>query len=259
MNTSSILTSSFAGRSQQYGESPVHSKGASIAWLREALAPIGAQCLLDLAAGAGHASIHTVSAATKLWAVDPAADMLVEYGRRALASGFSCVTLVHSAAESVPLGTNSIDAIVCRLGMHHVDDVRRALAEVTRLLRRGGVFCLVEHYAGSNCQEQDLLTNVFKLHDESHRHTIDADEYTSLASKAGLQVRDRRTHVREVVKALTLEQWFNLGGTPFSRRQEVQDLLSTLDPELAQRLGFVSHEDKIYFDVPVNMLMFVKD
>ncbi|GGN31543.1 class I SAM-dependent methyltransferase [Streptomyces fuscichromogenes] len=58
------------------------------------------------------------------------------------------VDVVPGAAEALPVKSEAFDAAVCSLVLCSVRDVRRALAEVHRVLRPGGELRFFEHGAG---------------------------------------------------------------------------------------------------------------
>lgn len=253
-----LESSRFAGLSANYAKSPVHSRGASVAWLRRCFAEQRPEHVLDLAAGAGHATLATVPSGTRLTAVDLAPDMLAEYGRRAVSLGFQGVQLVHASAEALPLPDASVDAVVCRLGIHHVSDLDLCFAEISRVLRPGGTFYLVEHYVGDSPADRLLLDALFRQHDPSHAHTLDVDVYAERAAAAGLRLRDFRRGEPEVDRLLSVDLWFELAATPLANRGPVKFKLACLSQNLRQRLGFKVEKGVIFFDVPVNLSRFEK-
>jgi len=56
------------------------------------------------------------------------------------------VAFARAAAESLPLPSSSIDLVICRLVLPYTDNAR-ALAEIARVLRPGGVLLLRVHHA----------------------------------------------------------------------------------------------------------------
>ena len=52
--------------------------------------------------------------------------------------------IVKARAEQIPLGTDSVDAVVISLGFHDLADPGAALAEIERVLRPGGGLLLLE-------------------------------------------------------------------------------------------------------------------
>ncbi|MEV0645620.1 class I SAM-dependent methyltransferase [Phytomonospora sp. NPDC050363] len=55
--------------------------------------------------------------------------------------------ILDAPAEAIPLGDESVDAVVSTVVLCSVDDQEAALAEVARVLRPGGRFVFFEHVA----------------------------------------------------------------------------------------------------------------
>jgi len=96
-----------------------------------------------------NAPFYVGSTPLDLVGVDPN-DSNAEYARRSaevaglLAAG-SSLRVTHGVGEALPFATGSVDAVVCTLTLCSVADPARVLAEVCRVLRRGGQFLFVEH------------------------------------------------------------------------------------------------------------------
>ncbi|MDQ3803250.1 MAG: class I SAM-dependent methyltransferase [Acidobacteriota bacterium] len=83
------------------------------------------------------------------WVKDDARTYInVEPGRPALAGRAlerltdARYAAVRCSAEDIPLADESVDVIISTASFDHIPDYRRALSEVRRLLREGGVFLL---------------------------------------------------------------------------------------------------------------------
>ena len=112
------------------------------------------EVVLELAAGVGHTSLlaaEAVAPGGRVIATDFAPAM-VDAARR-LAEESGAVGVEHRVmdAQAIDLLDQSVDAVVCRWGVMLFADPGRALAEVRRVLRRGGRFgCAVWAPAAQN-------------------------------------------------------------------------------------------------------------
>ena len=59
------------------------------------------------------------------------------------------LTLIDAVAENIPLADASVDAVLCTLTLCTVESPVTAMAEITRVLRPGGMFLFVEHVLAS--------------------------------------------------------------------------------------------------------------
>ncbi len=98
----------------------------------------------DVGCGTGNVAELVAPCVNEVVAVDQSEPML-EAARRRLGGGAGNVRFVQGSVESLPLEDSSVDAIVCVLVLHHVDEPGPALGEMARVLRgdRGGGVALV--------------------------------------------------------------------------------------------------------------------
>jgi SAM-dependent methyltransferase len=106
---------------------------AAIDWLGERL---GGRRVVDLAAGTGKLTRSLADRGFEVVAVEPVAEM------RAVTALDDRVTVLDGTAEAIPLGDGSADAVTVAQAFHWFDG-SRALAEIHRVLRPGGVLALV--------------------------------------------------------------------------------------------------------------------
>ena len=93
--------------------------------------------VLDLGAGTGKLTRGLAALGHRVTAVDPAAEML-EYIRRALPD----VAVEVGTAEAVPLPAGAVDVVTVGQAFHWFDH-ERAVPEIARVLRPGGVLAVV--------------------------------------------------------------------------------------------------------------------
>lgn len=100
--------------------------------------------VLELGAGTGLNLPHYAPGVDELVLSEPAAPMVSRLRRRAQRSGLD-PTVVTASAESLPFEENSFDTVVSTLVLCTVDDPRRAIDEIARVLRPGGRLLFLEH------------------------------------------------------------------------------------------------------------------
>lgn len=97
----------------------------------------GKLTVLELGAGTGKLTEVLVASGHRVVATDPSPDMLTKL--RARVGPFA---IGVSGAEAIPSPSRSIDVVVCAQSFHWFDH-ERALPEIARVLRPGGVLALV--------------------------------------------------------------------------------------------------------------------
>lgn len=88
----------------------------------------------------------------QVFGVDPNKKMEKYARAAAVAAGLPVenFNFINAVAEAIPLADSSVDAIVGTLVLCSVKDVERALKEVKRVLKPGGVYVFVEHVAAKD-------------------------------------------------------------------------------------------------------------
>jgi SAM-dependent methyltransferase len=106
---------------------------------RAALAP--GDRVLDLACGTGLVTLpaaRAVGPSGQVIGVDIADRMVEALRERAAAAGLPQVTAARMDAEQLALPDDSVDVVLCALGLMYLPDPGQALQEVKRVLRPGG-------------------------------------------------------------------------------------------------------------------------
>jgi ubiquinone/menaquinone biosynthesis C-methylase UbiE len=100
-------------------------------------AGVGSPDVVDLGAGTGRSTVLWSGRAASVVAVEPSADMRASAER--LVAGRPGFTVVDATAEQTGLPDESADIVTASQVLHWFD-ADRALPEVARILRPGGVF-----------------------------------------------------------------------------------------------------------------------
>lgn len=140
-----LTAAEHARRASSFGESAAeyarHRPDYPIAALEWAL-PVTPSTprVLDLAAGTGKLTASLLRCSAEVLAVEPDVAMLAE-----LRAALPAVPAVCGSAEHLPLASGSVD-VVCVGQAFHWFDADRALPELARVLRRGGVLLALWNY-----------------------------------------------------------------------------------------------------------------
>ena len=125
---------SFGAVAEAYAEHRPDYPEAAVRWC---LAPAGwdaaALRVLDLGAGTGKLTAVLIALGAEVTAVEPDASMLAQLRRQVPAA-----RALGGRAEDIPLPDESVDAVLCGQALHWFD-MSRAIPEIARVLRGGGV------------------------------------------------------------------------------------------------------------------------
>ncbi|MCU1514330.1 MAG: bifunctional demethylmenaquinone methyltransferase/2-methoxy-6-polyprenyl,4-benzoquinol methylase [Microbacteriaceae bacterium] len=120
----------------------VLSMGNSLIWriaTVRAVAPMKGEKVLDLAAGTGTSSAALAKGGAEVTAADFSPGM-IEVGRKKHPG----ITFVQADAMNLPFADGEFDAATISFGLRNIEDPRKALAEMYRVLKPGGRLIICE-------------------------------------------------------------------------------------------------------------------
>jgi ubiquinone/menaquinone biosynthesis C-methylase UbiE len=115
-----------------------------VAKLRAANVPKASGIVLEVGIGSGLNVPFYANTVTRLYGVDPSAELLAMARRHTAKAPFPADLLMRGA-ENVPLADDSVDSVVMTWSLCSIANPAAALAEIRRVLKPGGSFIFVEH------------------------------------------------------------------------------------------------------------------
>jgi SAM-dependent methyltransferase len=190
-------TDVWSERAQLYRESEAHREGLDldllVGWAEGATA-------LDVATGGGHVARRLREAGFRVVSCDPAPGMQPD---------------VICRAEELPFADGSFDVVTTRIGAHHFEDVRRAVAEMARVAHR--LVLVVD-----NVHLGELVEEAERLRDPTHVRTYSEPEWRALFEQAGLRVEALELLDRDI----ELDPWLARAGCEGEEAGRVKELLA---------------------------------
>ena len=159
------------------GLNRVISFGIDVQWRKKVVKMIHVtqpQSILDIATGTGDLAINLAkeTKADKIIGLDISAGML-EVGKQKIADKnlSDRIELVLGDSEQLPFEDGSFDAITVAFGVRNFEDLEKGLAEIYRVLKKGGTFVVLETSVptktpfkqGYNLYTKHLLPQIGKL------------------------------------------------------------------------------------------------
>ena len=176
----------FGSQANAYLTSTVHASGRDLQRLAERLSAFPQASILDMGCGAGHASFTAAQNVKQVVAYDLSVQMLDVVTLAAKEKGLDNIAIRQGYAESLPFEDGTFDVVISRYSAHHWHDVGRALREVNRVLKPGGVVIVMDVMSPGHPVRDIWLQTVEALRDTSHVRNYSSGEWLSLMNDANL-------------------------------------------------------------------------
>lgn len=198
----------FTRTAEQFARFSLSTRAEEAELLVRLAAPRGAERALDLACGPGTFTRALASRVRFLLALDltPA---LLEQARAALArADLANVGFVCANAMSLPLPDASLDLVSCGYSLHHFAEPDRAMAELARVVRRGGRIALMDLVAPDQPERAAANNAIERVRDASHATTLRLPDFRALVESAGLCTGEAQIAERP----RSFDDWMQVAG-----------------------------------------------
>jgi ubiquinone/menaquinone biosynthesis C-methylase UbiE len=230
----------FGANAANYVVSDVHAKGASLARLVELVDPRPNWQALDVATGGGHTALVFAPLVERMIASDLTQQMLDQVDKQVSEKGLTNVETRLADAEGMPFEDNQFDLVTCRIAPHHFPDIPKFVSEVSRVLKPGGIFALVDNAAPDEATNpgfsEDQLTaaaatyNSFeKIRDPSHNRAWSTGEWLECITNAGFSIE----HTEILPKKMSFDTWIKNMSVPAEKVPGLAAMLHEAKPAFA--------------------------
>jgi ubiquinone/menaquinone biosynthesis C-methylase UbiE len=210
----------FGKHAAGYATSIGHSQGPDLVMLVTLLNPRSHWRVLDVATGAGHTAAAVAPFVSEVVASDLSTGMVVQARKVIAGKGLTNVSAVVMDAEDLQFNDESFDAATSRIAPHHFYDIDKAIAELARVLKPGGVLVIEDNIAPENQDLDDFINALEKQRDATHVRSYKKSEWKEMLAKHGLRV----VRTRHYSKTHDIKDW--IGRTDLSPA-EVEALYET--------------------------------
>jgi ubiquinone/menaquinone biosynthesis C-methylase UbiE len=170
--------------------------------LRVMHVPAARGTVLEIGIGSGLNLPFYTSAVTKLYGIDPSAELLAMAREKAVAAPFP-VELINRDADQIALVDGSVDTVVVTWSLCSIANPAAALREMRRVLRPGGTLIFVEHGLSRDASVrkwQNRLTPFWRVFTGGCHLNRKIDD---LVCGAGFTIADLRTEYVPGPRAFT--------------------------------------------------------
>jgi len=238
-----LIQQQFGAHADQYATSQVHAKGESLARLRDLTRPKRDWRVLDVSTGAGHTALAFAPRVAHVIASDLTPEMLATAQRLAAELGIANIEFKPADAQALPFEDNTFDLVTNRLALHHYADAHKAVAEMARVCKPGGIVALTDNVVPPDKQTAGYINHFEKLRDPSHNWAYPIVRLEAYFGDAKLQVE----HTEEFKKEMEFEPWADRMGASAETKENLRKLLLDAPEGVRTFLSPRVQGDKLFF------------
>ena len=214
----------FGRRAANYRLSATHGNKEDLERMISLLNPAPAAAALDVATGGGHTAAALSRYVRKVTAVDITPEMLKEASLLAGQCGAENIVFQIADVHSLPFPGGEFDIVVSRFAPHHFYDIKKALQEMCRVLKPGGLLYILDCSVYDGEETEKEINRLEYLRDNSHRCSYSPRQWQKLLD--GLPIEQK--HAALLKQQYNLPEWFDRMEVNEETRQEVFRILAGL-------------------------------
>lgn len=229
----------FGERSTYYTTSPTHTDPRVLQRVVSLAKPQPHWNALDIATGSGHTAFALSPHVKSVIGIDITGPMLDEAERLRREKTLDNVSFQIGDVHRLAFEDESFDLVTCRRAAHHFSDIRLALSEIQRVLRRGGMLVVDDR----SVPEDDFLDPCMNLldtyHDESHIREYRPGAWRQMLEDIGFHIETIEPSIRHrSLTSLTR-------GVSAENVKKIHDTLNELTPLQKEQLNLVEQNGEL--------------
>jgi ubiquinone/menaquinone biosynthesis C-methylase UbiE len=203
-----LVRDQFTKTAEVFGNFAVASRGVEAGKLAQMVHAGPADCVVDVACGPGTFALRFAEQASWACGVDLTPAILARAKTAAASARLSNLDFTLGDAHHLPFADNSLDIAVTSYALHHMPDPARAIAEMARVIRRGGRVGIVDIFVDEDLEKAELTNLIERTRDASHTRTLSRAKFEEIFNANGLRVTAEQ--VQENSRAF--DHWLHVAG-----------------------------------------------
>ena len=248
MDVKESVQRQFGDVAARYSTSTVHVSGPELLALLDAYPFKATDRVMDAGTGTGHTALAVAPLVAEVVAVDLTSLMLDQGRKLAAERGITNVEFAVGDIEHLTFADGSFDVVVSRYSAHHYPHPGRAIAELARVLKPGGVFLLADVVSPDDPTSDTYLNAIEVLRDPSHVRDHRVDQWEEMFAAAGFGSFE---HVGQWPLRLQFDIWVARMKTPEATAAVIRRLIDIAPSEVRTALRV---EPDHTFSPPVSLM-----
>ncbi len=242
-DANNLIQKQFGAHASEYATSDVHARGESLQRLIELTQPQRDWLALDVATGAGHTALAFAPRVARVVATDLTPQMLDAARKLAKERGIANIEFKPADAQALPFDDNAFDLVTNRMALHHYSDARKAIEEMARVCKRGGLVALTDNVVPPDKVTAGAINHFEKLRDPSHNWEYPVVRLEAIFADAKLKVE----HSESFKKEMEFEPWADRTSASAETRAQLRKLLLQAPDAVREWLEPRVDGDKVFF------------
>lgn len=212
--------------------------------------------VLDVACGPGILACAIAAEVMAVTGIDLTPAMLQEAITLGQSLGLTNTTWDQGSAYNLPYVNSTFTRVVSRYSFHHFDRPAKALSEMRRVCKKGGLLVIADFDIAA--PYSDAFNQMETLRDPSHVHAFSQEEFSLLIKEAGFKHLYVNNYTIDMELEGQLAASFPLEGDEEKIRSLFQSDLTDGTLGLNTRKVVKDGQDKVYFTYPIGVYVMEK-
>lgn len=242
-DSKNLVQRQFGAHASDYASSTIHAQGPSLARLLELTQPGPDWLVLDVSTGAGHTALAFAPHVKGVIAIDVTPEMLGVARQLTEERFIKNIEFRPADAQALPFYDNMFDLVTNRIALHHYPDARKAIEEMARVCKPGGLVALVDNIVPPDKVTAGYINHFEKMRDPSHNWAYPLVRLEAMFAHAKLKVE----HSETLRKDAEFDEWANRMGASEETKVKLRQRLIDAPGAVKEFLTPRTDGDKMFF------------
>jgi len=238
-----LIQQQFGAHANDYVTSQVHAQGESLQRLVELTRPQRSWLVLDVSTGAGHTALTFAPHVARVIACDLTPQMLDAARKLANKRAVANVEFRPADAHALPFDDSKFNLVTNRIALHHYINARKAIAEMARVCKRGGIVALADNVVPPDRLTAFYINDFEKVRDRSHNWAYPIPRLQAMFADAGLKVE----HIETFAKEIEFDPWADRTSASKETKAKLRKMLDDAPDPVRQWLTPRHDGSKVFF------------